>query len=137
MPTLTASAPASISALAPSAVATLPAITWTRLDSFFTRRHRIEHALRMAVGGVDHDQVDVGVDQPLAALEAGIADARRGGGAQPPLLVLGGVGVEPALLDVLDRDQADAAVVVVDDEQLLDAVLVEQALGLVAGRPSR
>ena len=37
MPTLTASAPASISALAPSRVATLPAITWTAFDSFFTR----------------------------------------------------------------------------------------------------
>jgi hypothetical protein len=33
MPTLTASAPASISALAPSAVATLPAMTCTALDS--------------------------------------------------------------------------------------------------------
>ena len=65
------------------------------------------------------------------ALEAGIADGRRRGDAQPALLVLGGVRVEPALLDVLDGDQADAAVVVVDDEQLLDAVLVEEALGLV------
>ena len=37
MPTLTASAPASISALAPSRVATLPAITCTAFDSFFTR----------------------------------------------------------------------------------------------------
>ena len=38
MPTFTASAPASISALAPSAVATLPAITCTRFDSALTRR---------------------------------------------------------------------------------------------------
>ncbi len=37
MPTLTASAPASISALAPSAVATLPAITATALDSRLMR----------------------------------------------------------------------------------------------------
>ena len=37
MPTLTASAPASISALAPSRVATLPAMTCTALESFFTR----------------------------------------------------------------------------------------------------
>ena len=37
MPTLIASAPASISAFAPSRVATLPATTWTAFDSFFTR----------------------------------------------------------------------------------------------------
>ena len=37
MPTLTASAPASISALVPSAVATLPAITCTWFDCFLMR----------------------------------------------------------------------------------------------------
>jgi hypothetical protein len=37
MPTFTASAPASMSACAPSRVATLPAITCTALESFFTR----------------------------------------------------------------------------------------------------
>ena len=37
MPTLTASAPASISALVPSAVATLPAMTRTEFDSFLAR----------------------------------------------------------------------------------------------------
>ena len=56
----------------------------------------------------------------------------RGGDAQAALLVLGGVADScDRLLDVLDRDQADAAVVVVDDQQLLDPVLVQQALGLV------
>ena len=39
--------------------------------------------------------------------------------------------VEPALLDVLDRDQADAAIVLVDDQQFLDAVMVEKPLGLI------
>ena len=37
MPTLIASAPASASALAASAVATLPATTWTEFDRLFTR----------------------------------------------------------------------------------------------------
>ena len=131
MPTLTASAPASISACAPSAVATLPAITCTRLESFFTFAHRFEHALGVAVRGIDDDEVDLGIDQPLGAGEAGIADAGRGGDAQPALVVLGGVRVEAALFDVLDGDQPDAAVVVVDDEQLLDAVLVEEPLGFL------
>ena len=38
---------------------------------------------------------------------------------------------ELRLLDVLDGDQADASAGVVDDQQLLDAVLVQQPLGLV------
>jgi hypothetical protein len=33
------------------------------------------------------------------------------------------------LLDVLDRDQADAAIVLIDHEKFLDAVLVQQLLG--------
>ena len=137
MPTLTASAPASISAFAPSAVATLPAMTWTRLESFFTRRTASSTRSRVAMGGVDDDEVDVGVDQPLATLEAGVADARGGGDAKAALLVLGGVRVEAALLDVLDGDQADAAIVLVDDEQLLDAVLMQEPLGLVLVDRSR
>ena len=84
----------------------------------------------MAVGGVDDDEVHLGIDQALGAGDAGVADAGRGGDAQAAVIVLGGIGVEPALLDVLDRDQPDAAVVVVDDQELLDAVLVEEALGL-------
>ena len=58
MPTLTASAPASISALVPSAVATLPAITCTRLDCFLMRRDQLQHPAGMTVRGVDHHQID-------------------------------------------------------------------------------
>ena len=117
MPTLIASAPASISALAPSPVATLPAITCTALDSVLTRRHRVEHVLRMAVRGIDDDEIDAGVDQRLGALEALVADGGRGGDAQPALLVLAGVRVGDRLFDVLDGDQADAAIVVVDHQR--------------------
>ena len=88
----------------------------------------------MAVGGVDDEQVDAGIDQPLGALETVVADAGGGGDAQAALRVLGGVRVELRLLDVLDGDQADAIAFGVDDQQLLDAVLVQQALGLVLAR---
>ena len=137
MPTFTASAPASISACVPSRVATLPATTCTALDSRLIRADRVEHALRMAMRGVDDDEIDAGIDQPLGALEAVVADAGRGRDAQAALLVLAGVGVHLRLLDVLHRDQADAAVLVVDDQQLLDAVLVQQALGLLLSTLSR
>ncbi len=92
---------------------------------------RIENALRMAVRGIDDDQVDAGFDQTLGALEAIIADADGGGGAKTALRILGGVGVQLRLLDVLDGDEADAAAVAVDDQQLFDAVRVQQALGLL------
>ena len=61
------------------------------------------------------------------------AGAGGGGDAQPAVLVLAGIRIELRLLDVLDRDQADAAIGLVDDQQLLDAVLVQEALGLLAG----
>ena len=87
------------------------------------------HLGRMAVGGIDHQHVNLGVEQSLGAGEAIVAGAGRGGGAQAALVVLAGVGVELRLLDVLDGDEADAAVGVIDHQQLFDAVLVEQALG--------
>ncbi len=85
----------------------------------------------MAVGGIDHDQIGAGIDQALGARESGIADAGRRRDPEAPLLVLAGIGVGLSLLDVLDRDQPDAAIVVVDDEQLLDAMLVQQPLRLI------
>ena len=50
-----------------------------------------------------------------------------------PLLSLDGVGVLQLLLDVLDGDEALEFVLVVDDEELLDAVLMEDVLGLLQG----
>ena len=93
--------------------------------------HGVEHAPRMAVRGIDDDEIDAGVDQRLAARIAGFADAGRGGDAQPALLVLAGIGIRDRFLDVLHGDQADAAVIVIDDQELLDAVLMQEALGFV------
>ena len=83
MPTLMASAPQSISALAPSAVATLPATTCTAFDSRLMRGDGVEHVLRMAMRGVDHDEIDAGVDQrsvrakPLSPTVVAAATRRR------------------------------------------------------------
>ena len=85
----------------------------------------------MAVRGVDHDQIDAGFDQPLGAVITLVADRGRRGDAQPPLLVLAGVRIGDRLLDVLHRDQPDAAISRVDHQQLLDAVLMQQPLGFV------
>ncbi len=85
----------------------------------------------MPVRRVDDDEVDACIDQALGALEAVVADGRRRGHAQAALVVLAGVGILVRLLDVLHRDQADAAVALVDHQQLLDPVLVQKLLRLV------
>ena len=137
IPTLIASAPASASALAASAVATLPATTWTELDSAFHPLDRLRDVDVVAVGGVDDDAVAAGVDQRFGAREAGVADRRRRSDPQPPFGILGRERRGDRLLDVLDGDQADAMVVLVDDQQLLDPPLVEDSPRLGLGRADR
>ncbi len=132
MPTLTASAPASISASVASAVATLPAATCTRFDSRLMR----------ATASITRDEWPCAVSttirsQPASIrrsvrVEAIIADGRRGGDPEAALVVLAGVRMVLGLLDVLHRDQPDAMIALVDDDQLLDAVLMQQAFGLLA-----
>ena len=87
----------------------------------------------MAMRGIDDDQVAAGGDQQLGALEALVADRRCGGDAQAALRRPCRRAGASRLLDVLDGDEADAAVVVIDDQQLLDAVLVQQPLALLPG----
>ena len=135
MPTLIASAPASISASAPSRVATLPAMTETLLVARWMRRTWLKHLLGMAVRGVDDEAVDAGRHQHLGALETLVADGGGGGDAQPPVGVLGGVRMGGRLLDVLDGDEADAAPRIVDDHQLLDPVLMQEPARLVVAHP--
>ena len=83
MPTLTASAPASISASAASPVAMLPATTSNSPDSALDPRDHLDHAARVAVGRVDDEHVGAGLDQRLGALARVRADADRGADAQP------------------------------------------------------
>ena len=80
--------------------------------------------------GIDDDEIDPGLDELLAARIAGLAHGGRGGDPQPALLVLARIRVRDRLFDVLHRDQADAAEITVDDQELLDAVLMQEALGL-------
>src|SRR6202030_1970621 len=84
MPTLMASAPASISAFGGGDVAR---DHLHRIRHPFDPRDRIEHAAGVAVRGVDNDKVDAGFDQSFAARKPGFADRRGGGNPQPALLV--------------------------------------------------
>ena len=79
------------------------------------------------------EHVDAGADEPLGPVEGVGPHAHRGTDAEPALLVLGRVGVLGLLLDVLDGDEPPQEPAVVDDGQLLDAVLPEDVLGLLVG----
>ena len=64
-------------------------------------------------------------------------DAGSRGDAQPAKLVLVRQRMEFGLVHVLDGDQADAAIRVIDHQQLLDAVLVQQPPRLDRARHRR
>src|SRR3954447_16739947 len=100
-------------------------------------RDHVEDGALVAVGGVDDDHVDPGVDQQAGALVGVLADAHRRGDDQPAVGVLGGVGVLVALDEVLDRDQPAQPAGVVDDRQLLDLVLRQQLQRGVRVHPHR
>ena len=131
MPTFTASAPASISACVPSAVATLPAMMRTELESFLARvtasSTRCEWPCAVSTTSRSTPPSISRSARSKPSSPTLVAAATR----KPPLRVLGRVRVELRLLDVLDGDQADAIAGGIDDQQLLDAVLVQQALGFV------
>ena len=131
MPTLMESAPESISALAPSDGRDIAGDHLHLVGLPLDAVDGVQHMARMAVRGVDHDQIDARRHQPLGAVEALVADGGGGGDAQTSLLVLAGIRIGDRLLDILHGDQADAAILRVDDQQLLDPVLMQQALGLV------
>ena len=81
--------------------------------------------------GIDHDQIDAGVDQPLGALVTALADRGRRRDPQSPLRILAGERMGDRLLHVLHRDQPDTAILIVDHQELFDAMLVQHPLGFV------
>ena len=127
MPIFTASTPAAISARAPSGRRDVAGDHLHRVGGLLDRLHRAQHALRVAMRGVDHDDVRLGGDQRARPGLAVRPDAGCGGDAQAAKFVLVGERVRLGLVHVLDGDQADAAIGVIDHQQLLDPVLVQQA----------
>ena len=129
MPTLTASAPASIRSLPPSAVATLPAITsilcsrlirWTVSITFFE--------WPWAVSTDDH--VDVRGDAAPRSGRTGARPPRRRTAAARgrPCTALGNCWSWSMSRIVIRPVRCE---LVVDEQEFLDLVLVEDALGLL------
>src|SRR5205823_9407508 len=72
-----------------------------------------------------------GIDECPSAIQVVTARAKRGGDAEPPVGILVRVWVLAALMNVFDRDQSFERALFIDDRQLLDAMLAEDALGLI------
>jgi ribosome maturation factor RimP len=81
------------------------------------------------VGGIDGQYVGPGADQLRCALQEVAGGSDSSANAQTALGIFAGVGVFELFLDVLDGDEALELVLVVDDQQLFDAVLVQDQFG--------
>ena len=90
----------------------------------------LQHAGGVAVRRVHRERIHAGVQQQLQPLVQLRAHADRRRHQQPPALVGGRVGEVLLLEDVLVGDQPSQVEILVHQRQLLDAVLVEDRLGL-------
>ncbi len=83
MPTLTASAPASISARGSFGGGHVAGDDlYAKFGQFLDAGHGLEHRPRVAARRIDDDQVAAGCNQSLGAVPAVLADRRRGGDAE-------------------------------------------------------
>ncbi|EXI75355.1 MAG: hypothetical protein AW07_01256 [Candidatus Accumulibacter sp. SK-11] len=94
----------------------------------------VEDALRMAVCGVDDEDVDACLGEQFGPFLGARTDADGGADAQAAGRILAGVRMLGGLDDVLDGDQAAQLEGVVDHQDALQAVLVDQRLALFDGR---
>ena len=97
----------------------------------------VECQAGLTVGGVDHEHIHAGLHQGGGTLPCVAEEADAGGHAQATLLVLGGVRVLFGLDEVLDRDQTSQMTFRINQRQLLNLVLGEQAVGVVLGDVGR
>ena len=120
-----------MSARVPSAVATLPAISSKPGKFFRVSRTASITPLRVAVRRVHDDHVHAGLEQRVDALLAvrGRRPPRRRTSSRP-LASFAALRVRPALLDVLDGDEAAELDLLVHDQELLDAVLCSSSMRL-------
>jgi hypothetical protein len=86
----------------------------------------------MTERGVNDQDVETGGEQRFGTLDAIAAGTGRRGHSKTAMLVLAGRRIALRFLDILDGYQTDAAIDLVDHEQLLDAMLVQQALCVFA-----
>ena len=96
-----------------------------------------KHAFGMAVGGVYDDNIYTCGDQGFGALHAIIASAYSGCNAQAAMVILTGVRVGLGFFNIFYGDEADAAVLFIDDQEFFEAMAVEKFFGVEAGDGGR
>ena len=92
----------------------------------------VQHALGVAVGGVDEEGVHAGVDQGHGPLPAVAEEADGRADAQAALVVLGGQRVLLGLGEVLGGDEALEPALLVNERELLDLVGGQLVRGFLA-----
>src|SRR6185369_13842046 len=99
--------------------------------------HRFDHSRRVAVCGVDHQTVNARLDELVRALAiiTSRTDCRRH--AQSSEIVFRCGGILDRFLNVFDGDQSFYMFVVVDHEQLLDAMFLQHRFRLFERRADR
>ncbi len=86
----------------------------------------VDHALGVAVCGINDDHINTGSRQRFNASRRFRASTNSGANQQATLIVLGSVRVGTGLFDVLDGHHALQAEGVVNDQHFLDAMNVQQ-----------
>src|SRR5271165_6978744 len=93
-------------------------------------RNGFEHPFIVGVRRIDRDDVHFSAHQLLRALQEIACRAYRRSHAQSSLRILGRRRVFQLLLNIFDGDEALQVELIVDDEQLFDAVFVKDLLSL-------
>src|SRR3546814_6404678 len=80
----------------------------------------------MAVRCIDDDQVAFRIYQRFGPLQPLVAHRRRGSHAQAAGSILRGLWISYSLFNILDRDEANAMIMPIDNQQLFDAPLMQE-----------
>src|SRR5207245_1940851 len=91
----------------------------------------------MTMGRIDHQAIHTRVNQFLSAFTKITSRANSGGDTKPAQVVFRRRGILDGLLNVFDGDQTFDAFVIVDDEQLFDAMFLQDCLCLLEGCAKR
>jgi len=81
--------------------------------------------------GVDKNGIGSRLDDAFGPFEIVFPDPDRGSDAEAAVLIFGGVEEHVALFDILRGDETGKAAILVDEGQLLDAIVMQDTAGLV------
>src|SRR3546814_11060577 len=89
----------------------------------------------MAVRCIDDDQIAFRIYQSFCPLQSLVTHRRRCSHAQAAGGILRGLRISYCLFNILDRDEADAMIMPIDNQQLFDAPLMQQAACILLTDP--